>query len=162
MASVIINVTGIRELQSKLDKSVVIRNLISGVNRASAILEQKTKPLVPVNRYEHGGKLRGALTVIPAELKGSEIVGGIMNPAEYAMFVEYGVGRKAVGTHPKGEGMTYRMTPWVFPLETDKGLKFIKTNGYPARASMYRGLKMSEADIKNQIEEAISASLGRR
>ena len=162
MASVIINVTGIRELQSKLDKSVVIRNLISGVNRASAILEQKTKPLVPVNRYEHGGKLRGALTVIPAELKGSEIVGGIMNPAEYAMFVEYGVGRKAVGTHPKGEGMTYRMTPWVFPLENDKGLKFIKTNGYPARASMYRGLKMSEADIKNQIEEAISASLGRR
>ena len=58
--------------------------------------------------------------------------------------------------------MTYRMTPWVYPLETDKGLKFIKTNGYPARASMYRGLKMSEADIKNQIEEAISASLGRK
>lgn len=162
MASVTINVTGIQELKSKLNKSVVVKNLIRGVNRASAILEQKTKPLIPENRYEQGGKLRGALTVIPAELKGSEIVGGIMNPTEYAMFVEYGVGKKAVGTHPKGEGMTYRMTPWVFPLETDKGLKFIKTNGYPARASMYRGLKMSEDDIKRQIEEAISASLGRR
>lgn len=162
MASVTINVTGIRELKSKLDKSVVIRNLIRGVNRASAILEQKTKPLIPENRYKHGGKLRGALTVIPAELKGSEIIGGIMNPTEYAMFVEYGVGKKAVGTHPKGEGMTYRMTPWVFPLKTDKGLKFIKTNGYPARAPMYRGFKESEADIKKQIEEAISASLGRR
>ena len=157
-----INITGIRELKSKLDKSVVIRNLIRGVNRASAILEQKTKPLIPENRYKHGGKLRGALTVIPAELKGSEIVGGIMNPTKYAMFVEYGVGKEAVGTHPKGEGMTYRMTPWVYPLETDKGLKFIKTNGYPARASMYRGLKMSEDDIKKQIEEAISASLGRK
>ena len=162
MASVTINVTGIRELKSKLDKSVVIKNLIRGVNRASAILEQKTKPLIPENRYEHGGKLRGALTVIPAELKGSEIIGGIMNPTEYAMFVEYGVGKKAVGTHPEGKDMTYRMTPWVFPLETDKGLKFIKTNGYPARASMYRGLKMSEDDIKQQIEEAISASLGRK
>lgn len=164
MASVTINVTGIRELQSKLDKSVVIKNLIRGVNRASAILEQKTKPLIPVNEHEgtHGGKLRGALTVIPAELKGSEIVGGIMNPTKYAMFVEYGVGRKAVGTHPEGKGMTYRMTPWVFPLETDKGLKFIKTNGYPARAPMYRGFKESEADIKKQIEEAISASLGRK
>ena len=162
MASVTINVTGIRELKSKLDKSVVIKNLIKGVNRASAILEQKTKPKIPVNRYEHGGKLRGALTLIPAELNGSEIVGGIMNPTEYAMYVEYGVGKKAVGTHPKGEGMTYRMTPWIFPLETDKVLKFIKTNGYPARAPMYRGLKESEADIKKQIEEAISASLGRR
>lgn len=162
MASVTINVTGIQELKSKLNKSVVIKNLIRGVNRASAILEQKTKPLIPENRYEHGGKLRGALTVIPAELKGSEIVGGIMNPTEYAMFVEYGVGKKAVGTHPEGKDMTYRMTPWVYPLETDKGLKFIKTNGYPARASMYRGLKMSEDDIKKQIEEAISASLGRR
>lgn len=162
MASVTINVTGIRELKSKLDKSVVIRNLVRGVNRASAILEQKTKPLIPVNRYEHGGKLRGALTVIPAELKGSEVVGGVMNPTEYAMYVEYGVGREAVGTHPKGEGMTYRMTPWVFPLETDKGLKFIKTNGYPARAPMYRGFKESEADIKKQIEEAISASLERK
>nr|DAT44368.1 MAG TPA: hypothetical protein [Caudoviricetes sp.]DAX99370.1 MAG TPA: hypothetical protein [Caudoviricetes sp.] len=162
MASVTINVTGIRDLQSKLDKSVVIKNLIRGVNRASAILEQKTKPLVPVNRYKHGGKLRSALTVIPAELKGSEIVGGIMNPTKYAMFVEYGVGRKAVGTHPNGKDMTYRMTPWVFPLETDKGLKFIKTNGYPARAPMYRGFKESEADIKKQIEEAISASLGRK
>ena len=162
MASVTINVTGIQELKSKLNKSVVIKNLIRGVNRASAILEQKTKPLIPENRYEHGGKLRGALTVIPAELKGSEIIGGIMNPTEYAMFVEYGVGKKAVGTHPKGEGMTYRMTPWIFPLETDKGLKFIKTNGYPARAPMYRGFKESEADIKKQIEEAISASLGRR
>ena len=162
MASVTINVTGIQELKSKLNKSVVIKNLIRGVNRASAILEQKTKPLIPENRYEHGGKLRGALTVIPAELKGSEIIGGIMNPTEYAMFVEYGVGKKAVGTHPKGEGMTYRMTPWVFPLETDKGMKFIKTNGYSARAPMYRGFKESEADIKKQIEEAISASLGRR
>lgn len=162
MASVTINVTGIRELQSKLDKSVVIKNLIKGVNRASAILEQKTKPLIPENKYKHGGKLRGALTVIPAELKDSEIVGGIMNPTEYAMYVEYGVGKKAVGTHPNGKDMTYRMTPWVFPLETDKGLKFIKTNGYPARAPMYRGLKESEADIKKQIEEAISASLGRR
>lgn len=157
-----IDVTGIQELKSKLNKSVVIRNLIRGVNRASAILEQKTKPLIPENRYKHGGKLRGALTVIPAELKGSEIVGGIMNPTKYAMFVEYGVGKEAVGTHPKGEGMTYRMTPWVFPLETDKGLKFIKTNGYPARAPMYRGFKESEADIKKQIEEAISASLGRK
>lgn len=164
MASVTINVTGIQELKSKLNKSVVIKNLIRGVNRASAILEQKTKPLIPVNEHEdvHGGKLRGTLTVIPAELKGSEIVGGIMNPTEYAMFVEYGVGKKAVGTHPKGEGMTYRMTPWTFPLETDKGLKFIKTNGYPARAPMYRGFKESEADIKKQIEEAISVSLGRR
>lgn len=164
MASVTIDVTGIQELKSKLNKSVVIKNLIRGVNRASTILEQKTKPLVPVNEHEdtHGGKLRGALTVIPAELKGSEIIGGIMNPTEYAMFVEYGVGKKAVGTHPKGEGMTYRMTPWVFPLETDKGMKFIKTNGYPARAPMYRGFKESEADIKKQIEEAISASLGRR
>lgn len=162
MASITIKVSGIRELQSKLDKSVVIRNLIRGVNRASAILEQKTKPKIPVNRYEHGGKLRGALTVIPAELKGSEIVGGIMNPTEYAMYVEYGVGKKAVGTHPNGKDMTYRMTPWVFPLETDKGLKFIKTNGYPARSPMYRGFKESEADIKKQIEEAISASLGRR
>ena len=162
MASVTIDVTGIQELKSKLNKSVVIKNLIRGVNRASAILEQKTKPLIPENRYEHGGKLRGALTVIPAELKGSEIIGGIITPTEYAMFVEYGVGKKAVGTHPKGEGMTYRMTPWIFPLETDKGLKFIKTNGYPARASMYRGLKMSEDDIKKQIEEAISASLGRK
>lgn len=162
MASVTINVTGIQELKSKLNKSVVIKNLIRGVNRASAILEQKTKPLIPENRYEHGGKLRGALTVIPAELKGSEIVGGIMNPTKYAMFVEYGVGKKAVGTHPKGEGMTYRMTPWVFPLDTKDGLKFIKTNGYPARASMYRGLKISEDDIKKQIEEAISASLGRK
>ena len=162
MASVTIDVTGIQELKSKLNKSVVIRNLIRGVNRASAILEQKTKPLIPENMYKHGGKLRGALTVIPAELKGSEIVGGIMNPTKYAMFVEYGVGKEAVGTHPKGEGMTYRMTPWVFPLETDKGLKFIKTNGYPARAPMYRGFKESEADIKKQIEEAISASLGRK
>jgi bacteriophage protein of unknown function (DUF646) len=162
MASVTINVTGIRELKSKLDKSVVIRNLIRGVNRASAILEQKTKPKIPVNRYEHGGKLRGALTVIPAELKGSKIIGGIMNPTEYAMFVEYGVGKEAVGTHPEGKDMTYRMTPWVFPLDTKDGLKFIKTNGYPARAPMYRGLKESEADIKNQIEEAISASLGRK
>ena len=162
MASITIKVSGIRELQSKLDKSVVIRNLIRGVNRASAILEQKTKPKIPVNRYEHGGKLRGALTVIPAELKGSEIVGGIMNPTEYAMYVEYGVGKKAVGTHPNGKDMTYRMTPWVFPLETDKGLKFIKTNGYPARAPMYRGFKESESNIKQQIEEAISVSLGRR
>ena len=162
MASVTIDITGIQELKSKLNKSVVIRNLIRGVNRASAILEQKTKPLIPENRYKHGGKLRGALTVIPAELKGSEIVGGIMNPTKYAMFVEYGVGKEAVGTHPKGEGMTYRMTPWVFPLETDKGLKFIKTNGYPARAPIYRGFKESEADIKKQIEEAISASLGRK
>lgn len=162
MASITINVTGIRELQSKLDKSVVIKNLIRGVNRASAILEQKTKPLIPENRYKHGGKLRGALIVIPAELKGSEIVGGIMNPTEYAMYVEYGVGREAVGTHPEGKGMTYRMTPWVYPLETNNGLRFIKTNGYPARAPMYRGFKESEADIKKQIEEAISASLGRR
>ena len=153
MASVTIDVTGIQELKSKLNKSVVIKNLIRGVNRASAILEQKTKPLIPENRYEHGGKLRGALTVIPAELRGSEIVGGIMNPTEYAMFVEYGVGKKAVGTHPNSKDMTYRMTPWVFPLETDKGLKFIKTNGYPARASMYRGFKESEADIKKHWQQ---------
>ena len=85
-----------------------------------------------------------------------------MNPTKYAMYVEYGVGREAVGTHPEGKDMTYRMTPWVYPLETNKGLKFIKTNGYPARAPMYRGFKESEADIKKQIEEAISASLGRR
>ena len=109
MASITIKVSGIRELKSKLDKSVVIKNLIRGVNCASAILEQKTKPLIPVNEHKgaHGGKLRGALTVIPAELKGSEIVGGVINPTKYAMFVEYGVGKKAVGTHPNGNDLPY-------------------------------------------------------
>lgn len=160
MAGITVKVSGISDIQKKLYRAASLDNLIRGVNRASAILEQKTKHLIPTNRYANGGKLRGSLTVIPAEVKGSEVVGGIKNPTEYAMYVEYGVGAKGAGTHPKAEGFTYRMTPWIYPLETSEGLRFIKTNGYPARAPMYRGLKMSKADIRKQIEEAISASLG--
>ena len=153
-----ITITGLTELKTKLNRAKNLKTLVHAVNMASAVLEQKTKPKIPVDT----GALRGGLTIIPANIQGDEIIGGVRNNMEYAIYVEYGVGREAVGTHPKAEGFTYRMTPWVFPLETDKGLKFIKTNGYPARAPMYRGFKESEADIKKQIEEAISASLGRK
>jgi hypothetical protein len=78
---------------------------------------------------------------------------------EYALYIEYGVGRKAVGTHPKAEGFTYRMTPWVYPKETNDGLRFIKTNGFAAKAPMYRGLKEAKLNIKQIISQAVSESI---
>ena len=157
MASV--TITGLTELKTKLNRAKNLKTLVHAVNMASAVLEQKTKPKIPTNRYGGGGKLKGALTIIPAEIKGSEIVGGIVNPTEYAIYVEYGVGREAVGTHPKAEGFTYRMTPWVYPKETKDGLRFIKTNGYKAKAPMYRGLKEAKLNIKQIISQAVSESI---
>ncbi len=62
------------------------------------------------------------------------------------MYVEYGVGREAVGTHP--EGKVWPIMPIGVPLETDKGLKFIKTMDWRQEAPMYRGFKESRRILK--------------
>ena len=51
------------------------------------------------------------------------------------------------------------MTPWVYPKETSDGLKFIKTNGFAAKAPMYLGLKEAKLNIKQIISQAVSESI---
>lgn len=150
-----ITITGLTELKTKLNRAKNLKTLVHAVNMASAVLEQKTKPKIPVDT----GALRGGLNIIPANIQGDEIIGGVRNNMEYAIYVEYGVGREAVGTHPKAEGFTYRMTPWVYPKETSDGLKFIKTNGFAAKAPMYLGLKEAKLNIKQIISQAVSESI---
>ena len=133
-----ITITGLTELKTKLSRAKNLKTLVHAVNMASAVLEQKTNPKIPVDT----GALRGGLNIIPANIQGDEIIGGVRNNMEYAIYVEYGVGREAVGTHPKAEGFTYRMTPWVYPKETSDG-----------------GLKEAKLNIRQIISQAVSESI---
>ena len=70
-----ITITGLTELKTKLNRAKNLKSLVHAVNMASAVLEQKTKPKIPVDT----GALRGGLTIIPANIQGDEIIVGVRN-----------------------------------------------------------------------------------
>ena len=82
-------------------------NLLAAVNKATGVVEASAKAFCPVS--PGGGNLRGSIHPIPAKVEGSTVAGYVHTNVEYAIYVEFGTGRRGNGQYPyeTKENLTY-------------------------------------------------------
>lgn len=81
--------------------------LLAAVNKATGVVEASAKAFCPVS--PGGGNLRGSIHPIPAKVEGDTVVGYVHTNVEYAIYVEFGTGRRGDGKYPyeTKENLTY-------------------------------------------------------
>lgn len=150
----------IRKLKklSDVDTEQVLR-------KATAYCHGQAKDLCPVGKT---GALRESIHMQFIK-KGRQSGGKVYTNMEYASYVEFGTGINGNGSYPHanklpgGMNLTYRDTPWVYPVDTDDGKEFRYTKGQVAQPYMYPALADSEEymlelmgeDLKKQIHKKI-------
>ena len=134
------------------------------LKKATAYCQGQAKSLCPVDT----GALRESIHM-QFDKRGKQSRGKVYTNMEYASYVEFGTGIKGDGSYPHadklpaGMNLTYRDTPWVYPVDTDDGKEFRYTKGQVAQPYMYPALADSEEymlelmgeDLKKQIHKKI-------
>lgn len=128
------------------------------LKKATAYCHGQAKSLCPVDT----GALRESIHMQFIK-KGRQSGGKVYTNMEYAAYVEFGTGIKGNGSYPYDANisLTYRDTPWVYPIDTDDGKEFRRTEGQVAQPYMYPALHDSEEymlelmsdDLKEQIHK---------
>ena len=138
--AVSVEVHGVNELKMKLTDLANMTKIKQAVDKATVVVEGEIKSLTPVVT----GKLRSSIHPKPAVIEGNSAVGKVYTNTEYAMYVEYGVGRLGQGSHPKlASGYSNEV------------------NGFTARAMFYRGLKNKKKAVTTLIRSAVQEDLRR-
>lgn len=152
------SIEGLDELLDQLDglEEAVLEGAQHGLARGLKITVGEAKALCPVDT----GQLRNSITSM-VERKLDRVDGQVLATARHAVYVEMGTGPVGQANH-QGVApvpVTYRVTPWVYPMKTNKGIIFRHTRGMPARPFMYPAYKQTRrrilAEVKRCVEEKL-------
>ena len=135
-------IEGLSEIIGRIDSLVDIPGIESAMGKCVALVERSAKQKAPKDT----GALRNSIT---SEVKsdGTDIVGIVFTPLEYAPYVEYGTGLFAEA----GDG---RKTPWLYEDE-ETGEK-IFTRGQKPQPYLRPALNENREKIANILKGSIS------
>lgn len=135
-----IRIEGIEELLERLDGMVDTQKLNSAMGKACAVVERAAKQKAP----KGVGELRRSITS-RVEHNGTDTVGIVFTPLEYAPYVEFGTGLFA-------EEGGRQDVPWHY--KDDKG-EWHSTSGMKPSPYMRPALNENREQIKRILEGAI-------
>lgn len=138
-----IRLEGLEEVFKMLDKVTDPTNVEKAMGKACAALERSAKEKAPKGT----GELRRSITS-RIERDGSDIVGIVYTPLEYAPYVEFGTGLFA-----ENGGRTD--VPWCY--QDDKG-EWHTTSGMNPQPYMRPALDENRERIKEILKEGITAN----
>lgn len=130
-----IQIKGASEIIVKLQDMKNLSKLKPAINKCLAVVEASAKALCPVDT----GALRNSIHIRSAKLAGKQLEGVVYTSKEYAMYVEYGTGKRGDGSFPysldgalsydsewAGQVAQPYMTPAL--LNNRRAIEFIMTN----------------------------------
>lgn len=135
-----IRLEGLEEVLENLDEVVDPAKLKRALGRACALVERSAKEKAP----KGVGELRRSITS-KVEGSGSDAVGVVFTPLEYAPYVEFGTGLFA-------ENGGRKDVPWNY--QDDKG-EWHTTSGMKPQPFMRPALNENREEIKRIIREGI-------
>ena len=134
-------IDGLDEVINEFDEVIRATGLESAIGRACAIVERAAKQKAPKGT----GELRRSIAS-KVEQEGSDIIGVVYTPLEYAPYVEFGTGLFAE------EGNGRKDVPWNY--QDDKG-EWHSTSGMKPRPYLRPALHENREDIIRIIREGI-------
>lgn len=158
MAGAKLTIEGLGTLSQQIEgaRRSIDERTARGINIALGVVEASAKANAPVDT----GHLRESIHIRQAKQTAKEITGEVYAGAEYAGYVEYGVGVKASGTYPyKTEG-TLSYSPkekWVYT--PDKGNSFKTGHSRPAHPFLGKGLNDNRDRIVNIVGDSVRTSI---
>jgi HK97 gp10 family phage protein len=135
-----IRIDGIDEVNEKLKGLIDIQKLTASMGKACALVERSAKQKAPKGT----GELRRSITS-KVELEGTNPIGVVFTPLEYAPYVEFGTGLFA-------ELGGRQDVPWSY--QDDKG-EWHSTSGMKPHPYMRPALNENRENIKRILKEAI-------
>ena len=132
---------GLENVLDGIEKIGDTSNLEGAIGKACALVEAEAKKKAPKDT----GALRRSITS-KVDTSGSDIVGIVYTPLEYAPYVEYGTGLFA-------EERGRRDVPWCY--QDDKG-NWHTTSGQKPQPFMRPALNENREKIAQLIKEGIS------
>lgn len=131
---------GLEAIVKRLDSITDPQKLTSSIGKACAVVERSAKQKAP----KGNGELRRSITS-KVENTGSEVIGTVFTPLEYAPYVEYGTGLFA-------ENGGRQDVPWSY--QDDKG-EWHSTSGMKPSPYMRPALNENREIINRLLKEAI-------
>ena len=135
-----IRIDGLEEVVEMLDKAFDPNKLTAALGKACALVERSAKEKAPKGT----GELRRSITS-KIEKDGTDPVGIVYTPLEYAPYVEFGTGLFA-------EEGGRQDVPWHY--QDDKG-EWHSTSGMKPHPYMRPALNENRENIKRLLKEAI-------
>lgn len=131
---------GLEEILDELDQLSNGEKFIGALKQACALVERSAKQKAP----KGAGELRRSITS-KVEKDGSDIVGAVYTPLEYAPYVEFGTGLFA-------ENGGRQDVPWNY--QDDEG-NWHSTSGMKPRPFLRPALDENSEQIKRILEEGM-------
>ena len=135
-----IRLEGLDDVFDVLDELLDEGKVRQALGQACAIVERAAKQKAPKGT----GELRHSIQS-KVESDGTELVGVVFTPLEYAPYIEFGTGLFA-------EEGGRQDVPWCY--KDDEG-KWHSTSGMPPRPYMRPALNENRENIKRKIKEAL-------
>lgn len=136
---------GIENIIERFDSVADASNLEGAMGRACALVERTAKQKAPKDT----GALRNSIQS-RVDKNGSDIVGVVFTPLEYAPYVEYGTGLGAYKENGSGKG---RKTPWMY--EDEKTGDLIYTRGQKPHPYLRPALNENRDKINEILKEGV-------
>lgn len=136
------SINGLNEILERIDNIASAEKIEAAMGKCCALVERSAKQKAPKDT----GALRNSIQS-KIQNNGSEIIGVVFTPLEYAPYVEYGTGLFA----EKGG----RRTPWIY--EDEKTGKGIFTRGQKPHPYLRPAL----FENKNKIIQTLEGSVGK-
>ena len=135
-----LKIEGIEALEKQLEGLVSTENLTDAVNKACLVVEGAARAKAPKKTGDLKRSIESEVTV-----EGSNVIGYVGTPLEYAPYIEYGTGLFA-----ENGGRTN--VPWRY--QDDEG-EWHTTSGMKPQPFLRPALKENEDKIMDIIKEAI-------
>ena len=132
---------GLDEVLDSMDKIGAAHSFIPSVKKACAIVERSAKQ----KALKGTGELRRSITS-KVENTGTDIVGTVFTPLEYAPYVEYGTGIEAENNNGRKD------VPWNY--KDDKG-EWHTTSGMKPAPFMRPALNENREQILEVLKEGL-------
>lgn len=158
MAGAKLTIEGLAALNQKIAgaKRSIDENTARSMNICLGVVEASAKQNCPVDT----GNLRANIHIRKATNNGKEISGEVYDSAEYAGYVEFGVGIRANGTYPykTEEALSYSpKEKWVYT--PDKGNSFKTGHSRPAHPFLGKGLNDNKKRIVTIMGDSVRTSI---
>lgn len=143
-----VKIKGVDTLQARLERlKNVDPALIAAINQSTALVSRRAKGRCPVDT----GALRASIHTKPADTEdgGKTITGVVYTAKEYAMYVEFGTGKRGNGS---------------YPYEIQNGPLAYKADwpGQIAQPFMMPALLESKSEIHQIVHQAVQKAVLRK
>ena len=157
-----VRIEGVDKLIKQIGKVDDMNKLRNAMEKACADVEGDAKENAPKDT----GNLRNQMQY-KVEVRGTDIVGTVFNPEEYAIYVHEGTGLSdngywvyvkdggGGGGRTTGKRYTKERAKQIVAIMRSEGLDAYYTNGMQPRPFLTDALHQNRGKIINRIEEAI-------